>query len=314
MSLKDLHIETPLIESLPLSKIAGMTGGKVWLKMEALQPSGSFKLRGIGRACRQYKQEGAQRFVSSSGGNAGIAVAYSGRKLKVPVTVVVPQSTPQRAIDVIKQEKAEVIVKGETWQEAHDYAMGLTDSNCVCIHPFDDPLLWTGHATIIDEIRESNMFPDAIVLSVGGGGLLCGIIEGLHRNDMANVPVLAVETKGAESLFASIHAGEHTEIGDIKSIATSLGAKKVAQSAYEWCKRHEVVSHVVSDKAAVDACLQFSIDHRLLVEPACGASLSALYDQALFLKNKSSILVIVCGGAGVSIAQIEQWRRQLGTI
>ena len=308
MNTSYLHIETPLIESLPLSR---KIEGKIWLKMEALQPSGSFKLRGIGHACQHYFSEGARRFISSSGGNAGIAVAYSGRKLGLPVTVVVPETTTKRAIEAIEQEHAEVIIKGAIWQEAHEYSLDLTDSDSIHIHPFDNPLLWTGHATIIDEVRKFNLHPDAVVLSVGGGGLLCGIIEGLHRNNMPDVPILAVETEGADSLSASLKAGRHVEIDSIKSIATSLGAKKVAKQAYDWCQKHEVVSHVVSDMEAIDSCLKFADDHRILVEPACGAALAALYNPADFLKDRECILVIVCGGAGVSISQLEAWKQKL---
>ena len=309
MKTQNLHIETPLVESVPLTK---RVKGKVWLKMEALQPSGSFKLRGIGNACQTYVSEGAKSLISSSGGNAGIAVAYSGRILNVPVTVVVPESTTETAIQAIRQENAQVIVRGKTWREAHDYSLNLVDQNSVYIHPFDDPLIWAGHATIIDEVRKFSLFPDVVVLSVGGGGLLCGIIEGLYRNEMANVPILAVETVGADSLSASLKAGRHVELKDIKSIATSLGAKKVAKTAYEWCHKHELVSEVVSDKAAVDACLQFAGDHRLLVEPACGASLATLYNPVEFLTDKENILVIVCGGAGVTIAQVEAWKQKFG--
>jgi L-serine/L-threonine ammonia-lyase len=305
-NMQKLHIETPVIESVPLSQ--GVKG-IAWLKMDALQPSGSFKLRGIGNACQKYRSNGAQRFISSSGGNAGIAVAYSGRKLRIPVTVVVPESTTQRAIDAIRQENADVIIKGKTWQEAHTYSVTMTDRNSVYIHPFDDPLIWAGHSTIIDEVVQSHIVPDVVVLSVGGGGLLCGIIEGLKRHDMANVPILAVETCGADSLAASMKAGRHVELPDIKSIATSLGAKKVAAAAYELCHKHDVISHVVSDKDAVDACMQFSIDHRLLVEPACGASLSTLYNPVDVLSNKENILVIVCGGAGVTCAQLDAWKK-----
>ena len=303
-----LHIETPLIESIPLSQ---RLEGNVWLKMEALQPSGSFKLRGIGHACQKYVSEGAKMFISSSGGNAGIAVAYSGRKLGVPVTVIVPKTTSKRAIEIIKQEEAKVIIRGETWQEAHHFALKLSDKNSVYVHPFDNPLLWSGHATLIDEVRKSNLFPDLVILSVGGGGLLCGIIEGLKRNGMTNIPILAVETAGADSLSKSLKAGRHLEIEGIKSIATSLGAKKVAKAAYESCFKHKVVSHVVSDKESVDACLQFSIDHRVLVEPACGASLATLYNPVEILKDKKNILAIVCGGAGVTISQLKAWKKEL---
>ena len=304
-----LHIETPLIESVPLS---ARVQGNVWLKMEALQPPGSFKLRGIGYACQEYLREGAKRFITSSSGNAGVAVAYAGRKLGVPVTVVVPETTSQKALAVLHQEEAQVKIHGRIWQEAHTYAVQLSEeSNAVYLHPFDDPLIWTGHATLIDEVRQSGMVPDVVVLSVGGGGLLCGVIEGLRRNDMAHVPILAVETEGADALAASLRAGQHVELEDIKSIATSLGAKKVASAAYEWCYRHEVASHVVSDLEAVTACLRFSQDHRLLVEPACGASLAALYEGADFLSGKQNILAIVCGGVGVTISQLEQWERAL---
>jgi len=306
MNKQDLHINSPLLQSVPLSN---RVPGTVWLKMEALQPSGSFKLRGIGRACQHYAREGARKFISSSGGNAGIAVAYVGRILDLPVTVVVPKLTSRRAIEVIRQEQAEVIVEGETWQESHAYALNLTDSSSVYLHPFDNPLLWPGHATMIDEVCGCGISPDAIVLSVGGGGMLCGVLEGLHRNGMKDVPVIAVETEGAASLSASLKAGRHIEIDAITSIATTLGAKKVAKEAFDWCQRHEVVSHVLSDRAAVEACLAFATDHRLLVEPACGASLATVYESHPFLLDKKNVLVIVCGGAAVTISQLADWQK-----
>lgn len=308
MHMSALHIQTPLIESLPLSRLSG---SNVWLKIEAMQPSGSFKLRGIGNACAHYVSRGAQELISSSGGNAGIAVAYSGRKLSVPVTVVVPQSTSDRAIELIKQECAAVIVQGESWQEAHAFALGMTAEDRVCIHPFDDPLLWQGHATLIDEVAETGLRPDAVVLSVGGGGLLCGVVEGLQRNGMDDVPVLCVETEGAASLAGALAADELIELEQIATIATSLGAKKVAQQAFAYRLRHELASLVVSDLQALDACLKFADDHRVLVEPACGASLAAVYEGAEWLKDKKSILLIVCGGAGVTIEQLNRWKSHL---
>lgn len=306
--MKNLHIETPLIQSLPLSRISG---GTVWLKIEAMQPSGSFKLRGIGVACTHYVKNGAKELISSSGGNAGIAVAYSGRKLSVPVTVVVPKTASDRAIELIRQEGADVVVRGESWQEAHAYALELTGPDRVCIHPFDDPLLWQGHATLIDETAEAGIRPDAVVVSVGGGGLLCGTIEGLQRNDMGDVPVLGVETEGAASLAGALDANELIELDRITTVATSLGAKKVAEQAFAHRLDHELASLVVSDLQAVNACLQFAADHRLLVEPACGAALAAIYENTKWLEDKKTILLVVCGGAGVTIEQLHRWRADL---
>jgi len=277
--------------------------------MEALQPSGSFKLRGISYACQKYAESGVTEFISSSGGNAGVAVAYSGRMLDIPVTVVVPESTTRKAIETIQQQKAKVVVIGKTWQDAHQFAMEQSKPGSAYIHPFDNPLLWKGHSTLIDEITTIN--PDIVVLSVGGGGLLCGVLEGLARNNLSHVPVLAVETHGADSLAASMRSGKHIAIDDITSVATSLGAKKVADSAYEWCGKHEVISHVVSDRDAIESSLQFADDHRVLVEPACGASLSVVYNPLDVIKKKNNILVIVCGGAGVTLNQLQNWKENL---
>jgi len=303
-----LHIETPLIESLSFKK---SLNANIWLKMEALQPCGSFKARGIGYACQKYVEAGAKTLIASSGGNAGLAVAYSGRCLGIPVTVAVPVTTSQRAIDLIELEGAEVIVTGESWYEAHEYAVQLSQNEAAYIHPFDDPNIWEGHASIIDEVNQAGVKPDAVVLSVGGGGLLCGVVEGLRRNNWGDIPVLAVETKGADSLHTALTANQHVGLESINSLASSLGAKKVAKRAFELLQEHQIISHVVTDNDAIQACSDFLQDHRILVEPACGASLAALYDGCEFLENKQTIVVIVCGGAGITIKQLEEWQHSV---
>ena len=301
-----LQIQTPLIESRPLSLAAGRT---VWLKLDALQPCGSFKLRGVGHACEVHHARGARHFVSSSGGNAGLAVAYAGRKLGVPVTVVVPETTTERAKELLRLEDANVVVHGSSWQEANELAQTLLGSGDAFIHPFDDPLLWAGHASLIDEVAASRVKPDAVVLSVGGGGLLSGVVEGLKRNGWDDVPVLAVETTGAASLHAAVQAGHPVELERLASVATSLGAKRVADQALECVRSHPVHSHLVSDRAALEACERFLRDHRVLVEPACGAALALAY-QADTLARYSNVLVVVCGGATATLEQIHTWLQQ----
>ena len=302
-----LHIETPLIESGAMSSVPGQS---VWLKMEALQPPGSFKIRGIGFACEEHARRGARRFIASSGGNAGIAAAYAGRRLGIPVRVVVPQTTSLRAIELIRRQHAEVVVHGASFQEANLLAQSMLTPCDAFIHPFDDPLLWQGHASMIDEVARAGVRPDAVVLSVGGGGLLCGVLAGLHRNGWPQVPVFAVETAGADALAQSIVAGERIALARIASIATSLGARMVCEQAFDWRTRHSLRSMVVADSAAVAACLRFIDDHRVVVEPACGASLALLYDGAAALREFKNVLVIVCGGVGASVAQLQQWAAQ----
>lgn len=301
-----LHVETPLVESRPLSAAAGRA---VWLKLEALQPSGSFKLRGIGHACETYKARGARRFVSSSGGNAGLAVAYAGRALGTPVTVVVPETTTGRAKELLRLEGADVIVRGASWQEANGFAHSLVGAGDAFLHPFDDPLLWHGHATLIDEISRAGFKPDAVVLSVGGGGLLSGVVEGLHRNAWRDVPVVAAETEGAASFRAAAEAGRAVELERITSVATSLGARRVCEQAVRWSKEHPVESAVLSDRSALAACERFLADHRMLVEPACGVSLAAAYERVPELERFGAVLIVVCGGATATIDQIRDWAK-----
>jgi len=301
-----LHIHTPLIESRPLSLSAGRP---VWLKLEALQPCGSFKLRGVGHACATHHARGARHFVSSSGGNAGLAVAYAGRQLGVPVTVVVPETTSARAIELLRLEDATVVVHGASWQEANAHAQTLLGPDDAFIHPFDDPLLWAGHASMVDELAAAGFKPDAVVLSVGGGGLLSGVVEGLQRNGWGDVPVLAVETEGAASLHAAMAAGHTVELAGIASVATSLGAKRVAERALACTREQPVHSHLVSDREALLACERLLHEHRLLVEPACGAAL-ALLERPDALQGYGNVLVIVCGGATATLEQIRAWLDQ----
>jgi L-serine/L-threonine ammonia-lyase len=304
-----LHIATPLIESRALSL---RTGCDVWLKMDALQPSGSFKLRGVGLACQTHAQRGAQRFVSSSGGNAGIAVAYVGRQLGLPVAVVVPETTSARARELVQLQGANLTVHGASWQEANAYAQSLLGPTDAFIHPFDDPLLWEGHATLVDEVAQAaattGWVPDMVVLSVGGGGLLCGVLQGLERNGWAHVPVLAAETEGADSLSQALAAGERITLPAITSVATSLGARQVCERAFDSARERPVCPVVVTDAAALAACRAFLDDHRVLVEPACGAALAAL--DALThafadTERPPRVLVVVCGGVTATVASIQ---------
>lgn len=214
--------------------------------------------------------------------------------------------------------------------------------------PFDNPLLWTGHSTVIDEIvtqlleQSSDLKMGAILASVGGGGLLCGVFEGIERNYYgsntahANVvrgsTVFACETEGAASFaasFAASSASSKREISLVKlsgitSVATSLGALEVTPAVIQRAHRHQdrgddVHSFVCSDAEAVDACVQFATDHRMLVEPACGAALAPLYNERMrkmLLEelrqnddgDKSAIVVEVCGGSGVDLDILQGWK------
>lgn len=303
-------IKTPLLYSDSLSTI---TQNNVYLKLELLQPSGSFKNRGIGHYCTEKAKEGAREFVCSSGGNAGLAASYSAKKLNLPITVVLPHTTPQMMIDKIKSNGANVMQKGSDWQEADLYAQSLCKEQGVCyVPPFDDPLIWKGNATLIHELAESGLRPDAVVLSVGGGGLLCGVVEGVKAVGWESVPVFAVETSGAASFAAAMKAGHVVELDAIDSVAKSLGARAVSEQAVECSKKHPIISKVVSDKSSILACCKLAKEHRLLVEPACGAALSLCYEKDPDLLDFQNILIIVCGGSVVTPKMLKSWLEAVG--
>nr|CAB3265925.1 L-serine dehydratase/L-threonine deaminase-like [Phallusia mammillata] len=308
-----LHFRTPYRESPSLSKLTGLN---VWLKFENGQPSGSFKIRGIGHMCQKCVLKGCKRLVCSSGGNAGMAAAYAARKLSAPITIFVPQTTSNLTVQNLKQEGAEVQVIGSVWDEANDAALEFTKQDgFVYVPPFDNPLLWEGHSSIIKELDSK---PDMVICSVGGGGLLCGVVQGLQACGWNDVPVLAVETVGAHSFNEALIAGHLVTLPGIASIAKSLGAKTVCQGTLEVAKEHPIIACTVTDKDTVKSMSTFLDDEKVLVEPACAASFAVLYNgqinklmqERVELKNVKKVAVIVCGGTQITIGQLNQWKKE----
>jgi L-serine/L-threonine ammonia-lyase len=264
----------------------------------------------VGRLVQQRVAEGARAVVCASGGNAGLAAAVAAAACGVPATIVLPVTASAGVRDAIAARGAEVLVHGAVWDEAHAHATRLAlERGAVYVHPFDDPLLWDGHATLIDEAVRAGAAFDAVVTSVGGGGLLAGIVLGLQRNGLRHVPVIAVETEGAASYAAALAAGAPVTLPAITSVATSLGARRVMDHAVALASEHEIVSVVVSDAQAVEACCRFADAMRVLVEPACGASLAVLGHPAL--ARFDAPLIEVCGGAGVTLDRLAAWRSHL---
>jgi L-serine/L-threonine ammonia-lyase len=307
--LDQLHIDTPYVphRGLPISE------RETWVKLDAYQPTGSFKIRGVGRLCQALQAEGATRLVSSSGGNAGYAAAYAGQALSLPVTVIVPSTTPAFMREKIAALRAQVIVEGDVWDQADALARAIAArGEGSYVSPFDHPQLWAGHSSLIDEIVARGPAPDAVVVAVGGGGLMCGIAQGLERHGLRETAIVAVETAGAAALARSMEAGEQVTLASIETIASSLGARRVADAAFAWSQTRPVVPVVVSDADAVRACARFADDHLALVEPACGAALSLAYDDHPALKPFARVAVIACGGVVVSLEKLAAWRLQFG--
>ncbi|KAF9885488.1 hypothetical protein FE257_012815 [Aspergillus nanangensis] len=339
-------IETPLVESATLSKIAGC---RIFLKLELLQPSGSFKSRGIGNFIRTASLDPENRdkdlhFYNSSAGNAGLAAVIAARDLGYPCSIVVPHTTkPMMKRKLQAAGAAAVIQQGNSWAEADSYLretfinnQEATKNKNIYVPPFDHLAVWDGAATMVPEIEaqlpprnsETSAFPaDVIICSVGGGGLFNGIIKGLdaslsHKRTpkAKDVHVLAVETKGTDSLAHSLRAGRLETLAAITSQATSLGARRVSSQTLKYAQAPptgiKVVSVVGSDAEAARGVVTTADELRFEVELACGISMDIATGERLKqavqgLSPDSRVVVIVCGGSNITAEMIAEYRQQL---
>ncbi|MES1909826.1 MAG: hypothetical protein MHM6MM_002523 [Cercozoa sp. M6MM] len=330
MTLSESHpfrAVTPLLRSVSLSERCGRP---VYLKMENMRPSGSFKCRGIGELLTREHQKGKREAVSSSGGNAGFATATVGKALGWKVTVVVPESTPEMMRNKISSVGATVHVHGANWNAADQLARQLcAEHGAVYVPPFDEPVLWEGHASLVTEV--AHVRPALVVCAVGGGGLLGGVVTGCSKLPQKPL-VVAAETCGAHSfnlawMSGADGTGEPPALPAITSVAKSLGALAVSRGVLRMCRDYAAKPHdqsnseshdprvhsvVVSDSDAIRAVAAFLEEERCLVEPSCGAALACLYDethrQSLLrlitatepesndYSEKAPIIVVVCGG------------------
>lgn len=304
--LRELHRVTPLIRSELLSK---RINANVHLKLDFLQPSGSFKIRGIGRSVSEaVERGGAREIVSSSGGNAGLAASYASMMHEVPITVVVPETTKDHVRGLLSSYGAKVLVHGSEWDSANDYATKLAkERDAFMIHPFEGESTEIGHSSVVKEIQDQftdSSAPDIIVTVCGGGGLLAGILRGVRDAGWSqDVEIVACETEGAKSLSAAIEAKTLVTLPAITSIATSLGSKIVSKSVLDrvLSDKEIVRSYVSSDRVALQGCAELLRTDRILVEPACGIAIGYLLENADSLRGKN-IVVEICGGSGMSMS------------
>lgn len=253
-----------------------------------------------------------------------MAAAYSARQLGVPATIVVPSVTPKATVERLKDEGANVVIHGKALNESIEYGQQLVANNpaWIFISPFDDPLIWEGHTSLVKELESQlKVKPGAMVLSVGGGGLLNGVVEGLRRAGWDDVPIVAMETVGAHSLNAAMKAGKLVTLPEITSIATTLGLTRVSAQTMKLVGEHQVYSHLVTDQDAVRAVERFIDDEKILVEPACGAALAAVYtgliprlqkEGQLARELQGPVVIVVCGGNNISMDQLWNLKKQLG--
>lgn len=303
--LRGLLHRTPLIPSATLSR---HLGAQVYLKLEFLQKTGSFKPRGAFNKMLSLSAEERRRgVVAVSGGNHAQGVAYAARELGISAVIAMPAFTPRNYLDATRQYGAEIVLMPDS-KSAFDEAYRLQERGRVLVHPFDDPLVAAGQGTIGLEILEDLPGVRRVYVSIGGGGLITGVASAL-RTIQPEVRVIGVETHGADAMAQSLAANRLVELPAITSIARTLGAPKPCDFTLHHVQRlvHEV--KVVSDAAAAKALFLILERTKYLVEPAAACCLAAAEEQREQLRAEDPVVLLLCGG-NVSVEDLASyWQR-----
>ncbi|KAG6909450.1 hypothetical protein DXG01_000435 [Tephrocybe rancida] len=341
-------MDTPLCDTTPLihsPKISETLGVNAYLKLETTHPSHSFKYRGITLfAQRAVQTHGASvHLIAASGGNAGLAAACAANALHLLCTVYLPTGAAQSTIDILRRQGARVQVVGRFYAEALQAAQAhvAREDNAVMVPAYDHETLWEGHGSMVSEIASqlpNNTKPDAIFCSVGGGGLLGGLIHGCAKVGWDDVPLIALETIGSNCFYHSLSLNAprfnstaqvlppHVTLTIDASLSLplahfhqftsrasgSLGASQPSAQVLQMALSRSggIVSASVPDELSMHALAQFA------VELACSTTLTPAYAPSLFRKlmpppnspgTKRTVVFVVCGGFKISLAEAAEY-------
>lgn len=283
--------QTPLWK-LPAAALGvAAPGAEVWLKLEHLQVSGSFKARGMMNRllANPIPQSGV---IVASGGNAGIATAAAARALGVRCEVYLPGVSPEAKRARLRALGAEVVVVGQLYPDALAACLARqAETGALLTHAYDQPEVVAGAGTLGREIEAEGGLPDAVLVSVGGGGLIGGLAGWFEQR----ARVIALEPEGAPTLFRAREAGApvDVEVGGIA--ADSLGARRIGAIAWDIAQRHVADALLLSDDAIRAAQQWLWKEMKLAVEPAAALPLAALQTGAYVPRAGEKVCLIVCG-------------------
>ncbi|GAB4364590.1 MAG: threonine ammonia-lyase [Deltaproteobacteria bacterium] len=289
-----LAYSTPLVEETPLS---ARFGGKVLSKLENLQYSGSFKIRGAASKMFSLDPAAVPGVITASAGNHARGVARAARAAGIPATLVMPVWAPVSKAAAARQEGGErvrVVLHGETYDEAADHARRFAaESGLVPVHPFDDPLVIAGQGTLGLEILDQSGPPGSIYLPVGGGGLLAGVGAAVKEKH-PGVEIVAVQAAGASSLAASLETGKPVACPQASTIADGIAVRSLSERTFEAASRFVDEAVTVDDEEIAAAILYALEEMKTTLEGAGAAPLAAL----LFRRppRKFPAVMVLSGG------------------
>jgi len=293
-TIGDLLHRTPLLTSRSLGERCGL---QVWLKAENFQKTGSFKPRGAFNKVRHLPPEERERgIISASAGNHGQAIAYVAAHEGIPGYVVMPESANRSKVAAVKEYGAEAILFGEVWDDAYRHSLQIAEEKGLTyVHPFHDPYIMAGQGTIGLEIVEDLPDVEAVLVGIGGGGLIGGISQALrlHKPD---VRIVGVEPVGAANMHTSRQRSQAVELDVVDTIADGLSTKKTDPAVFELIEPLVDEFVIVSDEEILDG-VRFLLERaKLLAEPSGAATTAALLHGKVSLPAGTRTVVVVSGG------------------
>lgn len=299
----DVAVETPLESA---SNLSTRTGNRILLKREDMQPVFSFKIRGAYNKMSHLTVAQRKRgVICASAGNHAQGVALSAQKLGCRAVIVMPTTTPQIKIDAVASRGAEVVLAGDSYDEASAHARMLEKRDQLTfVHPFDDPDVIAGQGTIAMEIlRQHPGKIDAIFCCVGGGGLIAGVAAYVKRL-RPDIKVIGVEAVDADAMAQSLAKGKRVKLDQVGLFADGAAVKYVGEETFRLCREY-VDEMVLVDTDAICAAIKDVFeDTRSILEPAGALAVAGAKAYAQRHKLKDKTLVAVASGANMNFDRL----------
>ncbi len=297
--LSETIYASPCAYSETLSRL---TGSRCFVKLENLQMTGSFKERGAAnRLLTLSEAERIRGVVAASAGNHGLAVAFHSERLGIRSVIVMPEWAPLIKVTSARYHGAEVVLAGANYDEAYAHARGIqTERRLTFIHPFDDPAVIAGQGTLGLELLEQCPDMDAVVVPVGGGGLISGVALVIKAKN-PKVQLIGVQAEEMAAMQASLSAGQRIILPAAATIADGIAVRQVGECTFELAMKYVDSVVTVNEEEIANAILLLLEIEKTVVEGAGATTLAALVNKKIALAGKTVVLVLSGGNIDVNV-------------
>ncbi len=292
---------TPVMEAKNLRRPPADV--RLFLKLEHLQASGSFKARGAtNKLLCTPKQELANGIVTASGGNHGLATARAAQIAGVAATVFVPETISTEKIAKLEQWGAAVKLAGCVWDDANAAALQFAaDMGVAYFHPFGDPLVVAGQGTVGIEIAEQLPDIDTLLVAIGGGGLVAGLCVAL-KAARPDLRIIGIEPSGSPTLKASLDAGQVVRLPTVTTRVATMGCGKTVEPVFSLVRRHLDDLVLVEDEALVEAARWLWFELGIAADLSGAAGIAALREGKVEVPSGAKVCVLICGAGSEGLS------------